>query len=125
MNPDGIVRFIQTIRPDWNGDRIIALVRTLVPVAVGALLAQLVVALPSVAAWLDSFYSGWQFGLVGLVQAVVTSGYYALAKVIERKWPVTGKWLLGSGAVPVYVAPVETPVEDAAVDGPPRHARED
>lgn len=77
-------------------DQIVSLIRTYVPIAVGAFLtwlaATLDVAVPEEAS------TGLIIGLTGLVAAL----YYAVARVLEQRWP----WLsvlLGSRKQPAYV----------------------
>lgn len=101
---------------------VISNIRTLVPVAVGALLT-----------WLASTLKiaidpNSQAGLVVLAVGVLSGGYYALVHLLEQKWPKIGV-LLGVDKVPVYatpppsglsvgdaiLAPEPTPVAPAAV----------
>lgn len=78
------------------GDGVISVIRTVVPVLVGAVLT-----------WLAS-----RLGIVlgeqssaelvsGLVAVATTAGYYALARWAESRWPAAG-WLLGVPAAPTY-----------------------
>lgn len=78
---------------------ITSLIRTYVPIIVGSLLSYLVVNYgfvvdPTIANQLVA-------GLTGFIIAA----YYALARLLERKFPQLGGLLLGSTAVPVYVEP--------------------
>ena len=76
-------------------DQIISLIRTYVPVAVGAFLTFLAVKLGVV---VDEHVStGLTTGLVGLASAL----YYAIARALEQRWPWLG-WLLGVPKQPTY-----------------------
>lgn len=113
LNPERLVRIIQKLFPNVDGDTIVAWVRTIVPAFIGGLLVQLAAALPAVTTWLDSIYSGWQVGVGVLATTIVTGLYYALARKIESKYPNAGKYLLGSAAKPVYVAPEHIAADDS------------
>lgn len=105
-----------------------SIIRTWVPIALGSGLS-----------WL-SLHFEW-LGLPGrpsttftlTVTALVIAGYYALARLVERKWPKFGKWLVALNLVrtaPVYVTPRAEPGVTAAAalpaEGPPgRHAAAD
>lgn len=74
---------------------ITSLIRTIVPMVVGRLLALLVsvgIVLPD--------------GVAGDLEATLTlalaAGYYALVRWAEAKWPQAG-WLLGKASTPTYV----------------------
>ena len=69
-----------------------SLIRTLVPLVVGFLISIPVVASSGVTS--DQ--------LAGLVTAVVTAGYYALARLLEAKVSPQFGWLLGKPGAPVY-----------------------
>jgi hypothetical protein len=84
---------------------IISLIRTIVPVAVGA-----------VASWLLTKYafhvnSDVQGSITALLTAVVTSGYYAGIRLLETKFP-KGPWgmFLGFPTRPVYVSGKSIPM---------------
>jgi ABC-type spermidine/putrescine transport system permease subunit II len=86
-------------------DYVISLIRTIVPVAVGA-----------VATWLLTKYafhvnSGVQGSITALLTALVTSGYYAGIRFLETKFP-KGPWgmFLGHIARPVYVTGKSIPM---------------
>ena len=72
-----------------------SIVRTFVPVLVGMLLgvaAKVGLGLPSGA-------------VADIVTVVITTGYYALARIIEKQWPAAGQILLSAGLSkrsPVY-----------------------
>lgn len=91
---------------------ILSLVRTYVPVAVGAL-----------AAWLLSLgvelNPEAQTGLTVFLTGLIIAAYYTLARLAERKWPSLG-FLLGSSKQPVYDTP---PVPDQPVNVHPTHLR--
>ncbi|KAB2344895.1 hypothetical protein [Actinomadura rudentiformis] len=73
-----------------------SIVRTLVPLIVGALLgwaARIGLDLPSGA-------------VTEIVTVSVTFAYYTAARLIETQWPAIGRWLLAAGITgqsPVYV----------------------
>ncbi|WP_019871391.1 hypothetical protein [Salinispora oceanensis] len=79
-------------------DFLISFIRTAVPVAVGAVLAWLASKTGIV---LDADSSA---SLTAGVVAVVVAVYYALARVLEIRWPWLGL-LLGRRAKPVYEVP--------------------
>jgi hypothetical protein len=72
-----------------------SLIRTWVPVGVGMLLTWLASTLHIV---IDP---SSQAGLVALCVAVLSAGYYLLARLLERQFPWLGV-LLGVAAKPVY-----------------------
>ena len=76
-------------------DQIISLIRTYVPVAVGAFLTYLAVRFGVVVP--EDVSTGLTTGLVGLVSAL----YYAVARALEQRWPWLG-WLLGVPKQPTY-----------------------
>lgn len=118
LDPEKLVGWIQSLFPNVDGDKIIATIRTFVPVLIGSLITQLIALLPNVAAWLDTVYSGWQVAVGAFAVTLVTTLYYALARKIESKYPKAGKWLLGSAAKPVYVAPDADVLEDGQTGVP-------
>ena len=74
---------------------VISQIRTYVPILVGALIAWLA----TMGLNLDTdTQSGLVIFLTGALQAL----YYFVARVIERRWPQSGSFLLGSSAKPVY-----------------------
>lgn len=74
-----------------------AIVRTVVPIVVGAVISWLITRGFDLSAYENSI-NAW-------LVVVVTSLYYALFKWLESKWPVFG-WFLGlAKAQPVYVNP--------------------
>lgn len=72
-------------------DLLTSLRRTLVPVVVGYLLAQAARAGLNIPA--DQ--------LTGVIEALVTGGYYAVVRVAEQRWPALGV-LLGASKQPRY-----------------------
>lgn len=86
---------------------ILSLVRTYVPVAVGAL-----------AAWLLTLgvelNAEAQTGLTVFLTGLIVAVYYTVARLLERKWPALG-FLLGSTKQPVYDTP---PVPEQPVNVP-------
>jgi hypothetical protein len=90
---------------------IIALIRTVVPSAVGALFGWLA----SLGLSLDA---ETQAGLVLALIATFTGMYYAAVTYAATKWPAFG-WLLGVAATPTY-----TRVGKHEVDTVPAHLRQ-
>lgn len=78
-------------------DYLLSLIRTYVPIAVGALIS-----------WLATMGldidSGAQTGLVVFLTALAQGVYYTAVRLLERKWPALGK-LLGSAKTPTYEVP--------------------
>lgn len=72
-----------------------SLIRTYVPTAVGALATFLLVR----GIELDVQA---QLGLVTFLTALLQGAYYLAARLIERRYPEAGKYLLGSGKTPDY-----------------------
>lgn len=83
-------------------DYLQSLVRTYVPIAVGALVS-----------WLASFGldvgGDAEIGLTLFLGSVVMGLYYLLARTLEARWPALGGFLLGSTRKPVYVASASIP----------------
>lgn len=75
-----------------------SVIRTVVPVIVGVLLGQAArigLDLPAGA-------------VTEVVTVVVTGAYYAVARLVEQRWPALGRVLLSAGLArraPVYVPP--------------------
>jgi hypothetical protein len=76
---------------------VISAIRTYVPLGVGVLLTWLASRLHVV---IDP---SSQAGLVALCVAVLSATYYALARLLEHRWPMLGV-LLGVPAKPAYAA---------------------
>ena len=80
-----------------------SLVRTYVPIGVGALIA-----------WLASVGldvgAEAEVGLTVFLTAVVTGLYYLIARTLEARWPAVGGLLLGSTKKPVYREPTPSNV---------------
>lgn len=79
-------------------DQIVSLIRTVVPVWVGALLSYLSVRLGVVVPEEVST------GLTAALVALFTGLYYAVARLLEQRWPKLG-WLLGMPKQPTYGRP--------------------
>lgn len=77
-----------------NRDLLASLIRTIVPVIVGALIAA------AARAGLDLDADQ----LAGLLEALVVGGYYTLVRAAETRWPALG-WFLGLPAQPHYQRP--------------------
>jgi hypothetical protein len=82
-----------------------SLIRTWVPVGLGSLLAWAAVHWHIVVGPRAS-------ATIGVIAAgLVVAGYYALARLVERRWPALGRWLIALNlvktAAPVYVRPNE------------------
>lgn len=79
-------------------DTAVSLIRTYVPVIAGAIIS-----------WLVSI--GINLGaeanvaLVTFLTAALTALYYTVARLLEKRWPVLGRILLGSSRVPEYTEP--------------------
>jgi hypothetical protein len=81
-----------------------SLIRTVTPVAVGAVLAWLIAhGLPAVD---EATVTGW-------LTPVLIAAYYAAVRAAEAKWPQVG-WLLGRAAQVVYAAPDATVIPATA-----------
>lgn len=72
-----------------------SLIRTYVPIAVGALASYLLTAGIEIDA-------NAQLGLVTFITAVLQGVYYLVARLLERKMPSIGGLLLGSSKKPEY-----------------------
>jgi len=77
-----------------------SLIRTYVPIGVGAVAAYLL----TKGIELDAEA---QLGLVTFLTALLQGAYYLAARLIERKIPQAGTLLLGSAKKPDYVEPEE------------------
>ena len=75
-----------------------SLIRTWVPIIVGALVAYLVTL--GIELDVDA-----QTGLVVFLTAFLQGAYYLIVRVLERRYPKLGL-LLGSGSQPKYVDPL-------------------
>jgi hypothetical protein len=86
----------------------IGYIRTYVPLGIGLILGWLITKVPVVAdaiLWLDANLPDgfdWRSALDAIAIALVTAGYYRLAREIGRRWPAAEKFLLGSSATPTY-----------------------
>lgn len=76
---------------------IIAVIRTVIPIVAGWVVALLTAANIPVEAEV-------QAGLIVSLSAIVSSLYYALVAWLERKWSWFG-WLLGIARNPIYPKP--------------------
>lgn len=85
------------------GDFITSLIRTYVPVGVGAVLTWLATTLHIVVP------ADASAGLTLFVGAVFTAVYYLLARAIEKAWPGLGKLLVGLGVGKAPQYPPATP----------------
>lgn len=65
-------------------------IRTYVPIGVGFAVTWLATSLHIVIG------PSSQAGLAAFAVTVVTAAYYALARVVEKRWPKVGKYLLGA-----------------------------
>ncbi len=84
-------------------DVLVSWVRTVVPVAVGAVLT-----------WLTDGFGlelsdEGQVALISGITGLAASLYYMIARLAEEKIPSIG-WLLGVAKTPTYVEPVDPPV---------------
>lgn len=94
-------------------DYLISLIRTMVPVGVGAALAWLAAKAGIV---LDGESSA---ALTTAVVGVTIGGYYAVVRALEAHWPTAG-WLLGKRSAPTYNLKIGDPLK--APDPPGRSA---
>lgn len=89
-----------------NQDRIIALIRTVVPALYGSVLAWLIGKVPAVAdafAWLSAtFEQDVVAAFESAFVVLIIAGFYAAARWAGARWPWLEKWLLGRSLVPVY-----------------------
>lgn len=85
-------------------DYILSVIRTWVPIGVGAAASWLLVTFGL------NLDGDAQASLVVFLTAAVTAVYYALVRKLEQRWPAIGRWLLGAGVArtPVYAKPDET-----------------
>ena len=76
-------------------DFLVSQIRTYVPSGVGALIS-----------WLSlrgvEVDSDTRLLLVTGCTAAATAGYYTVASMAQRKWPIVGRYLLGSSKAPTY-----------------------
>ncbi len=87
-------------------DRIVALIRTLVPALYGVAITWLIGRFPAVQdviAWLTDVVGVDVTAAISLaLTALVIAGYYWIARKLGARFPALEKWLLGSSAVPSY-----------------------
>lgn len=82
-------------------DYITSLIRTYVPLGVGAVLAYLA------SRWGIGLDADASVALSVAAVALITGVYYAIARAIEHRFPRLGRFLVGVGArTPVYPRPV-------------------
>jgi hypothetical protein len=79
-------------------DTAVSLIRTYVPIVVGAFISWLV----SIGVDLGAEAN---VALVTFMTAALTGAYYAIARALEKRWPILGRFLLGSSRVPEYTEP--------------------
>ena len=77
---------------------ITSLIRTYVPIAVGAIASFLLTSGIEIDA-------NAQLGLVTFLTAVLQGAYYLVARLLEKKFPSIGGLLLGSSKKPEYAEP--------------------
>lgn len=79
-----------------------SLIRTFVPLVVGSLVA-----------WLATLgIEVDRTALIGILDPLLATAYYALIRAAEKRWPGAG-WLLGAPGAPSY-APPSAPADVAA-----------
>jgi hypothetical protein len=119
-DPEGFVRAF--IARYFTPGLIDSYIRTFVPAGLGYGLSWL--ALHYQWAWLPDHPSTT---FTGTVTVATIAGYYFVARLVERKWPKVGRWLVAlhlTSSRPVYVAPAAaTAVEQAAATEPEDVAR--
>lgn len=91
---------------------IISNIRTLVPIAIGSVVAWLATELGVVVD--EESKAAAIVAATGVLSAV----YYAAVHWLEQRWPRFG-WLLGAATLPYYAAVVSEPVVGAPVPDPP------
>ncbi|XVQ12117.1 hypothetical protein ACQP1W_05925 [Spirillospora sp. CA-255316] len=98
-------------------DYVVSLIRTWVPVAVGAALTWLATEAGIV---LDDNTSAMA---TTVAVAFVTAAYYAAARAIEQRWPKVGRIMLALGLTgartPAYQTPTPPTPPQAAPQAPP------
>lgn len=90
---------------------LLSLIRTWVPIGVGALISWLA----SLGIDVDTQTKG---SLVIAMTALITGLYYTLVRLLERRYPQLG-FLLGTPVQPVYTVARPSPVADNPVVGTP------
>lgn len=93
---------------------VISGIRTGVPIIIGTLLTWLASTLKIVVE------PSSQAGLVALCVATLSAAWYALARLLEKKWPAAG-WLLGVPDQPTYTTRAGRPVTARRPTPAPRH----
>lgn len=78
---------------------VISQIRTYVPILIGGVISWLATIGLNIDA---STQSGLIVAMTGVLQAV----YYFIARIVERKYPSAGSYLLGSDAKPTYTKAV-------------------
>lgn len=81
-----------------------SLIRTWVPVGIGSVLAWAAVH------WHIVVDPGASATAATVATALCIAGYYALARVVERRWPRAGRWLVALNLVrsrPIYAGATE------------------
>lgn len=99
-DPEGYVADL--LRQYVSAAVVVSLIRTVVPIGIGAVLA-----------WVATNYNvvvpeRASSTVVVLTTAAITAGYYALARLVEKRFPRLGRWLVALNLVkarPVYVQP--------------------
>lgn len=85
-------------------DRIVSLIRTVVPAAAGSAITWLAANVGFLAAWLNSLEQAELLAFYAGLATVATGLYYEAVKVLEKRWPIVGK-LLGWKAQVTYTQP--------------------
>lgn len=119
-DPDGFVRTF--LARYFTPGLVDSYIRTLVPAALAYTLSWLVLHFD----WLTQLgvpaHPSTTFTQTATLAAI--AGWYVLARLVERKWPRVGRWLIALNLTktrPVYVTPKAAPaVEDAAAQPAPR-----
>jgi len=81
-------------------DYAVSLIRTYAPIVAGAIISWLISLGLDVGAEAN-------VGLTVFLTAVATGLYYLLARLLEARWPVMGRFLLGSSRKPEYTPPAD------------------
>lgn len=109
LDPSGYVTdlLVRYFRPGL----VDSLARTWVPIAIGSLLAWIN------ANWDITLSDGASSTAVNVTTGITIAGYYAAARLIERRFPRLGRWLLAlnlTKARPTYAKPAAAAQVEAA-----------
>lgn len=86
-----------------TGDAVLARIRTFVPIAMGPVLAFAASRIPAVFDFLATISPDWKIYLYSGLSAALGYGWWALAKLLGKRWPIAERIMLGSSKTPVYI----------------------